>query len=166
MKKFSLLLLSASLLLSATNSFASTNKKMYFLKGDTVTGTRIKAIDATSNIPFNKAYDELNTEQQSLIKAKFHNLGLNDIPPFPKDGLASVYKPIIEANKAFGTNTSITVNATIASNGLVNNVEVLNATSPEFINYVTKTLSSKEFKAASCNGVNCEMNFPIVISFN
>lgn len=166
MKKISLILISASLLLSTTNSSASTNKETFSLKGDATVGTRIKTIDATSNIPFNKAYNELNKEQKSLIKAKFHNLGLNDIPPFPKNGLASVYKPLIQANKAFGSNENIKVNATITRNGLVDKVEVLNQTNQELIHYISQTLSNKKFKAASCNGVNCEMNFPIEISFN
>lgn len=166
MKNLSLLLASITLLLSATIATASINKNTYFLKGEPITGSLIKRIDATSNIPFNKAYDDLNQEQQGLVKKMFVNLGISDTPPYPKNGLGSVYKPLINANKKFGSNSTIKVNASITRNGLVDDVEVLNSPNSEFVAYVQKQLRNTKFKPASCNGISCEMNFPIEISFN
>lgn len=166
MKKLSLAIVSLTLLLSTTTSFASINKDVYFLKGKPMTGSLIKNIDATSNIPFNESYNNLNQNQQRLVKKMFHNLGLNDTPPYPKNGLGSVYKPLIQANKKYGNNSTININASVTRHGLVDNVEILNTATPEFTRYVKHALRSTKFEPANCNGVNCEMNFPIQISFN
>lgn len=166
MKKLSLILVSASLLLSASNTFASADKTVYFLKGDAVTGSRLQTIEAHSNIPFNRAYDELSQKQKAQVKEKFKSLGINEVPPFPKYGLAAIYQPLIKANKAFGLNKTIKINATITRNGSVDKIEVLNSENAKFNDYIEHALSNAKFKPASCNGVSCEMNFPIEISFN
>lgn len=166
MKNLTLILASVSLLLSASNTFASTNKEVYFLKGDAVIGSRLQIIEAQSNIPFNRAYNELSQKQKAQVKEKFRNLGLNEVPPFPKQGLAAIYKPLIKANKAFGFNKTIKVNATITRNGTVDKIKVLNSNNVKFNDYIEQALSNSKFKPASCGGVSCEMNFPIEISFN
>lgn len=165
MKKFSLIITTTALLLSTANTFASINKNVYFLKGAPEAGTYIKSVEATSNIPFNKSYDELNQKQKSLVKAKYNHLGLNTIPPFPKKGLQAIYRPLVKANKTFGANEKVLINANINSDGVVSKVSFVNKQNDEFTNYVNDALLATKFTPASCDGVSCEMNFPIEISF-
>lgn len=166
MKKLSIIISSAALLISASNAIASTNKNVYFLKGAPITGSRIATTDAKSNIPFNKSYQELSQQQRQQVNAKFNNLGINDTPPFPKKGLSAVYKPLIKANKAFGLNQKISINATISRNGLVDKVDVLNNSDAEFTDYLQQALRNIKFEPAKCGATTCEMTFPINIEFN
>lgn len=166
MKTLKTAIVSAILLLSISSANASIEAIQYTLKGDAVTGSRIKQVEAISSVPFNKAYDELSAKQQGLVNAKFNNLGLNDIPPFPSKGLKSVYKPVISANKKFAHNQSIRVLVDVTSTGSVDKVVVENSDNLAMNNYLEKSLSRVDFEPASCNGIACDMQFPIEISFN
>ena len=166
MKTLSLLIASAVILLGTTNAIASTNKNVYFLKGEVITGSLIAPIDAKSNIPFNKSYNELNRAEKSQVRSQFNNLGPNDTPPYPVQGLGAVYKPLIKANRVFGLNQTIKIDARISSNGLVSSVNVLNNNNARYANYLQKALDDIKFKPALCGDVSCEMDFPIKIAFN
>lgn len=166
MRTLKTVLFSAVLIISASSAHASLGLKQYYLKGDAVTGTRLQSIEATSSVPFHKRYEELSLKQQNLVKAKFDNLGVNDIPPFPLKGLKSVYQPIVKANKKFPGSESIKVMLQITSEGDVKNVQVKNSQNRNLIRYLEKSLSKVDFEAAQCNGAACDMQFPVEISFN
>lgn len=166
MKTLSLIITSAALIFAATNAIASTNKNVYYLKGEAITGSLIPTIDAKSNIPFNKSYEDLNQTQKTQVRAQFKNLGSNDTPPYPIHGLGAVYEPLIKANKVFGLNKTIKLEAMINRTGLVSGVNVLSKSDINYTNYLQKALNDIKFKPAQCGSVSCEMNFPIEIAFN
>lgn len=166
MKNLTTFLLTAILLCGLqTAAHATPAPKLYTLKGDTQ-GSRIPSIDAKSTIPFNKRFNSLTIEQQNLVKAKFEELGANDSPPFPTRGLRAVYKTVIQANKNYGDNSPLKVTATVDKKGRVSEVVVHNNTNRELVSYIERNLQYAKFDAARCNGVACEMDFPIEISFN
>ncbi len=165
MKKLNALLIAATLIFSISASHATSSPKLYSLKGDTH-GSKIPSIDAQSTVPFNKRFDALTSQQQNLVKAKFDHLGVNDTPPFPVSGLKAVYKPLVKANKVYGDNSTLNVTATVSTNGTVTDVKVHNSNNVDLVSYIERNLQHAEFQPASCNGVACEMNFPIEISFN
>jgi len=170
MKTLTTLLLSASLALSIQSASASTSSKTYSLSGEPRAGTLIPSVAATSNVPFNKRYESLTLDQQELVKAKFDQLANNARPPFPVKGLASVYKPLIKANKLYGDNQPLSVLLDVDSNGKVDGVVVNQlpgtASNPELVAYLDKTLRKTAFDPAYCGGSACSMDFPIEISFN
>lgn len=140
--------------------------KLFYLKGEAPSGSRIPLIDATSTIPFNKRFDALTAEQRNLVKAKFDNLRTSDTPPFPTSGLRAIYKPLINANQAFGNNSDLNVTAKVNSSGFVSDVIVHNSGNSQLINYIEQRLHQVKFDPAKCNGVACAMDFPIEIGFN
>lgn len=166
MKKINILVVAASIILSVNAAQASTSAQLYSLKGDARVGTRIATVGATSNIPFNKRFAALTQEQQNLVKAKFDNLGVNDTPPFPVSGLRAVYKPLLKANASYGDNSELNVTAKVTSSGYVNEVTVRGSSDSELVTYIEDSLRNTKFEPAQCNGVACDMDFPIEISFN
>ncbi len=166
MKTLNLVIVAAALLLTFSSSHASLGLTQHYLKGEPATGTRIKPVEASSNIPFNKSYEELSKQHQDLVKAKFNNLGIDDVPPFPSKGLKSVYKPVINAHKKFSTTGDLRIVVDVASNGVVNKVAVQDSDNDALNNYLERKLSRVAFEPARCNGVKCDMQFPIEISFN
>ncbi|MBL4671399.1 MAG: hypothetical protein JKX81_03995 [Arenicella sp.] len=174
MKKFTLLAISAAFVFSINAAHAGTSEarsavtpsKLFYLKGEAPTGSRIPSIDATSTIPFNKRFDALTAEQQNLVKTKFDDLRNNDTPPFPTSGLRAVYKPLINANQVFGDNSDLNVTAKVNSSGFVSGVTVHNSGNPRLVNYIEQRLQQVKFEPAKCNGIACDMDFPIEISFN
>ncbi len=170
MKTLTTLLLSASLALSIQGASASTSSKLYSLNGEARAGSLIPSVAATSNVPFNKRYEALTLDQQELVKAKFDQLADDARPPFPNQGLASVYKPLVKANKLYGDNQALSVLVGVNSEGKVNGVIVNKASgeavNPELVAYLDKTLRRTNFEPAYCGNSSCSMDFPIEISFN
>ena len=170
MKTLTTLLLSASLALSIQIASASTASKTYSLTGEARSGSLIPPVAATSNVPFNKRYEDLTLSQQELVKAKFDQLADNARPPFPARGLADVYKPLIKANKIYGDNQPLSVRLNVNSKGKVDRVTVNQASgtpaNPELVAYLDKKLRRTAFEPAYCGDSSCSMDFPIEISFN
>lgn len=153
-----------SLVLLTGTASANTNK-LYQLKGDAPTGTLIRSVEAVSPISFTKRFAKLNEREQKLFKAKYDELGLNDTPPFPRSGLRSIYRPIVNANKKINATGSLHLSATVNANGFVESVSVLNSPDVELTAAAEEILLSTRFDAASCNGAACEMTFPFEITF-
>ncbi len=170
MKTLTTLLLSASLALSVQSASALNSSETYSLRGEAPTGSLIPSVAATSNVPFNKRYEALTLDQQKLVKAKFDRLADNAHPPFPVQGLASVYKPLLKANKLYGDNQALSVLVGVNSSGKVDGVIVNHesgaAANPELVAYLDKTLRRTAFDPAYCGDTACSMDFPIEISFN
>ncbi|MFT6407869.1 MAG: hypothetical protein ACJAQ6_001285 [Arenicella sp.] len=176
MKKLTLLVISTAFIFSvnathAKNSHStaegsSASSEVFLLKGNAPVGSRIPTIEAKSTVPFNKRFNALTAEQKNLVRAKFDNLSSNDTPPFPSSGLRAVYKPLLKANKAFGDNSDINVTAKVNSSGFVNGVTVHGDSNEQLVAYIQRHLQNTKFEPATCNGVACDMDFPIDISFN
>jgi len=166
MKKLNILIVVATLLCTISAAHANiSHSKVYTLKGDRLVGSLLRSTDATSSVPFSKRFKDLTSEQQNLVRAKFDNLGRNDTPPFPVSGLRAVYKPLIKANKTFGDNSALEVTAKITSQGFVNGITVHNNDNTKLVAYIERSLRYTKFDPASCNGVACDMDFPIEINF-
>ncbi len=154
----------SSTLLIASMATASVNK-VYQLKGEAVSGSKIPVIEAISPVSFNKKYSSLSDAEKAIFNAKFHDLNTNDTPPFPSMGLRSIYKPIIKANKNINATGSLHLTATINANGFVESVKVLNSPNVKLAAHAEKVLRNTQFDPANCNGVDCEMTFPFEITF-
>jgi len=167
MKQLNLLIIAVAIIFSASTTLAtaSPHSRLYTLKGEAPAGSRIPVTDATSTVPFNKRFDALTSQQQNLVKAKFDDLGKNDTPPFPVSGLQAVYKPIIKANKHYGSNRALEATASVDIAGNVRSITVHNNKNKRLVAYVERSLRGVKFEPAMCDGTACEMDFPIDIAF-
>ena len=154
----------SSILAILSTAHASTSK-VYHLKGEAPVGSKIPTIEAVSPISFSKRFASLSNEEKAVFKAKYEEIGVNDTPPFPSMGLRAIYKPVIKANKELNATGSLHLTATINANGFVESVKVIESPSVELTASAERILRSTQFDPASCNGVACEMTFPIEITF-
>ncbi len=154
----------ASLLILSSNVNAGI-ERVYKLKGDAMPGTKILRVDAVSPISFNKRFANLSDREQAIFRGKYNELSAYDTPPFPRMGLRTIYRPIVNANKTIAANGSLHLSATVNANGFVESVEVINSPDVKLTAIAEKTLLRTKFDPASCNGTACEMTFPLEITF-
>jgi len=143
----------------SSNAFAST--KQYRLMGEAPFGTRIRSVDATSPIPFNKRYVELSDEQQELFRSRYQNLSENVQPPFPIKGLRAIYRPILKKNKSLADKGTLSLSIFVDESGLVESLTVVESPSIEMQKYVSEVLRDVKFEPAICAGDPCDMEFPV-----
>ena len=121
---------------------------------------------AHSKVPFTKPYSDLTDEQKYVVKSKFKNLGVNDTPPYPSNGSGKLYRALLKAGVNKSQTGKLILLATIDANGEVTAIEVSESPSDYLARKASRIVRKTSFDAASCNGVNCEMSFPIEIQFN
>lgn len=84
----------------ATTGIAYAATGQYQLKGSGApTGTKIASVNATSSIPFDKQYYEFSANEREAFRSRFDQISKHDIPPFPRHGMQSIYKPILAEHK-------------------------------------------------------------------
>lgn len=140
--------------------------KVYSLKGEPSSGTKVRKIEATSAIPFNKSYVELSNNQQAIFNAQFQDLSANERPPFPVKGLRSIYRPILDKNKSLEYSGVLSLTILVDEKGRVDNVSVVETTSPELEKFAVEALAGVKFDPAVCDGAACSMEFPVKIVLN
>jgi len=158
------LLLSLALVCTAGSLATASAAQKYTLKGAAPTGTFIKTIDATSSIPFDKKYFELTQEQRTAFRARFDNIGLNQIPPFPVNGMKELYRPLIDANDTAAKGT-LSLSVVVDESGQVSDLKVLNAPNERVAQSSAAALRKAKFTPAYCEGAPCKMSFPVQIKF-
>ncbi len=153
-----------SVLIGLGLSSAANAGKTYTLKGDAPTGTLLQSIDARSQLPFDKRYFELTDEQRTMYRARFDSISASQVPPFPRNGLREVYRPLIDANKK-GARGVLTVNVKVNKSGQVEDLTVINSPNSQLADASERILRNMQFDPAYCAGEPCAMNFPVEINY-
>jgi hypothetical protein len=147
---------------------ATVDTKRYSLKEDNpATGTHIRRELVTGVvIPMDKAYAALTLAQQALVKEQYEGMGAGDEPPFPADGLISIYKPLSKAQNSLGVVGPLSILVDIDSEGTPISVSVIRSPDKEMTLFVARLLMLTKFKPALCNGQPCRMQYPFRITFS
>jgi len=135
-------------------------QEVFQLKGDREMGSRFRPVEAQSNIPFNKTYDELSDQQKDLFKATYGGLKESEKPPFPIKGMQAIYKPIIKAHNDIRRGGNLLLVAIVDKEGKVENVSIYETPSDDMASYASNVLFNTKFEAATCDGTPCKMEFP------
>lgn len=151
------ILLAIILILVAPVTFAK--EEVFTLKGDVPTGTRLAPDVVTSAIPLDKPYSELSEEQQAHVRRNYQSMPAGDTPPFPKEGLASIYQPFVDVVSATSKGGQITAVATIDKNGKAQKVAIYRTTGETMTKAIYAALMSAEFDPAICKGEPCAMDY-------
>lgn len=125
------------------------------------TGSNIRRNAVTGSIPFDKRYDELTPEQQELFRSQYQRLGPRDEPPFPANGLATVYKAISVAQNFMQVQGNLSLFVEISSKGEPLAVSVFESPDPQIARAVASILMLEKYKPALCDGTPCQMGFPV-----
>ena len=128
-------------------------------------GTNLKSRLADGHLPFDKRYSELTQEQQNKFKAHYQDMADEDEPPFPIDGLGSLYKPIIEALNSLRLEGSLDMEVEVDSTGKAKSVTVRKSPGAEITNVAAAALMFHAYKPARCRGKPCTMVFPLSLDF-
>ncbi len=141
--------------------------KRYTLKEDEPgTGTNIKReLVKGGSIPMDKAYADLTPAQQALLKEQYEGMGPRDEPPFPADGLTSIYKPLSKAQNFMRVVGELSMFVDIDSTGTPDSVSVIRSPDREMTLFVARLLMLTKFKPALCDGHPCRMQYPFRITF-
>lgn len=145
----------------STSAFSA---QQFALKGETPTGTRLQQIDATAALPFDKRYFELTEQQRTDYRARFSGIQQDQVPPFPRNGLQEVYRPLIDANKN-GVSGQLKLDVVINELGQVEELNVVNAPNAQIAEDSAEALRKTQFEPAYCAGAPCKMTFPVQIKY-
>lgn len=154
MRQLSIILLAALMVLPVVA------QEKFKILGDPMLGSKIRPVEAESYIPFDKSYDQLSESQKNIFRAQYGVLKATEQPPFPKQGMEKIYKPIIEAHAKVARGGTLFLVAMVDSNGKVENVAVYETPNESITEIATAVLFNTEFDPAVCDGKPCKMEFP------
>jgi hypothetical protein len=152
------LILASSALLAQTN---------YTLKQEQPSvGTSLKRdIVKGGRVPFDKRYAELTPEQQAIIKSQYEQMGPNDEPPYPADGLGPVYKLFSLVQERTHATGYYSIAVEIDSQGKPTAVSFLKADHEDVAKLLAQAALIQKYKPAVCNGTPCAMQIPFRVNF-
>lgn len=116
-------------------------------------------------IPVNLPYEQLSAADRLKFHANYESIVEGDEPPFPKQGLGALLKPITKGQQKLYVSGDLSLVAVVAPSGEVQEVRVHGSPSPEMTRFATQILFTTPFKPAVCRGQPCAMEFPLRLRF-
>ncbi len=162
MKQSTLLL---SIVLSTLFSITAVGKT-YYLEGDPKLGSRFKTKIASSPIPFKKRYQDMSVKEQAIVRSNYENMPTDEIPPFPKKGLQSIYKPLIKYHKLNLRRGDLIAIALIDEKGVAQEVQVYAAPDKRIAQFLVALLFEIEYDPGVCSGKPCQTEYFIDVGLD
>ena len=103
-------------------------------------GSHISRSIATHVIPFDKRYSELTPKQKAMVKSQYEQMGEEDEPPYPVNGLRSVIKATADGQQRLLVEGPLSMQVEIDSQGNPTSVAVLKSPSPEMTQFAAAVL--------------------------
>ena len=138
----------------------------YSLKGDAPLGSNVPRNIATGlRISPDKKYDELSDEEKKIVRSVYDSLPDTDEPPFPLNGLKSIYQQVHSLQQATLVSGVLSIDVMIASTGQPESVSIYKSPDKDMARYVAIALMNTKFKPGKCNGVPCKMAYRFDFNF-
>lgn len=130
------------------------------------TGTRFgRAAMTSSGLPLNRRYADLDDNEKALVRANYEGMPEADEPPFPADGLLTVFTTLhIGAERGFPKG-KLAIVVDVDSNGKVQHAQTFGKVDAEFARFAASVLARTPFKPAVCSGKPCAMQYVMRIEF-
>jgi hypothetical protein len=129
-------------------------------------GTNIRRVIVSGSVlPLDKGYGELSPEEQSYVKSQYEQMGSNDEPPFPVNGLRPIYKALATIQRKIGVTGDMTLVVDIDDQGKATSVSALKSPDAEMTKLAASVLMLQKYKPALCSGSPCSMQFPLRVAF-
>ncbi len=129
----------------------------------------IFTLQAFAPLPLDKRYDELTADQKGMLRSWYKNLGPDDEPPYPEQGLQDLYEKLIGAHHGYQVYGQIFVVAHIDALGVAHSAAILPAGNyvmrDEVNQYFASVLMKQKYKPGKCNGTPCAMDFGVSINY-
>lgn len=155
------------LLCAASASLLAQDRPSYALKQEQASvGTSFKRDIVTGGaVPFGKRYAELTPEQQAIVKAQYEPMGPDDEPPYPADGIGTVYKLFSLVQERTHARGYYSIAVDISSKGVPTAVSFLNGEDEDVAKLLAQAALIQKYKPAVCHGTPCAMQIPFRINF-
>ena len=129
------------------------------------TGSSIKKkLVSGGRVPIRQNYEQLSEEHRAYYRSFYNNMPATDEPPFPREGLISIFKPISKVQGSMPVEGDVEMYVTVNSNGHPVKVSVYKTPDPKTTEEIAKVLMLTDFKPAVCAGKPCVMEFPFVVT--
>jgi len=160
--------ISFSILLVLFLGPASQAAELFQVKEDSArTGSRIRPVSASANVPFELDYDQLSDGQVQIVRAGYESLPQSYEPPYPEGGIEAIYKFIDQALNSATRQVQgeMLIGAQVDEKGLVQNVSFYLTPTQDMATLAAHALMRVKFKPATCKGDPCAMEFPLYMDF-
>ncbi len=141
----------------------SSAPQMYYVKQSSPPlGSRLRRdIIEAGPIPLTKDYSELSAAELALLKSQYPQLAAGDEPPFPINGLATLYNQFRKVYEAadMGYRGDLSVSVLVDKTGKPTEARVLGSPDGELASKAQYILLLQQFKPAVCAGAPCEMAY-------
>lgn len=118
---------------------------------------------AEGGLPPDKRYAELTQEQKDKVRGQYQSMAADDEPPFPVDGLASLYRPIAQAQQSLRLEGRLEMEVEVDAAGKARSVGVRKSPSSKITQVAAAALMFQTYKPAVCGGQPCAMVFPLQV---
>lgn len=153
--------------LMAQNQDAAAPERYSIKQASPTTGTSIpRDLVKGGLIPLNRRYAELTPEQQRLLKSMYEAIAENDEPPFPVDGLESIYSLITKGQAKFLARGPMEIHVDIDANGDAKAVRIFQSPDDDLTKFAASVLLLTKYKPAICGGAPCAMSYPFSMIFS
>ena len=117
------------------------------------------------HIPYDKTYEELSPQQKAIVRARYENLGENDEPPYPKEGLGKVLDVVATIQHKALIEGEMDLIVRIDEHGKPQSVAVYKTPDPKVSNAVGSALMFLDYKPGICAGRPCAMDYRFDFDF-
>ena len=153
-----------SLLLWFTACLPAWSNEAEMIESTPATGTSIKRkIVAGGTVPINQTYAQLAEEHRAYYRSFYNNMPVTDEPPFPKEGLISIFKPLTKVQGTLRSQGEVEMYVKVDASGQPLSVSVYKTPDLKTTEEIAKILMLIEYKPAICSGRPCVMEFPLII---
>ena len=162
-------LLAASVALPAVaagTDAAAEPERYQLLEEHPLTGSLIKRELLSSPLPFNKRYDELNSEQKGRLRAEYDHMPDADEPPFPVNGLGALYRKLAAAQDRLQVKGPLLMHVQVDAKGVAQSVSVIESPDSDMTKVAAGVLMLESYKPGLCAGQPCAMAFPVRMEFH
>ena len=128
-------------------------------------GTHIRQSVSTASIPLRKPYDRFTDDEKDLVRSQYEPSTVLQHPPFPKKSLGASLLQLRKISENLGQEGELEMVFAVDAKGVAQRVQVVKTPSRDFARHAAAIVMATPFKAASCGGQPCEMEFPLRLVF-
>ncbi len=138
----------------------------YALREDVApTGTNIVRAAVVWPVPINLRYEELTSEQKSLVRDDYVQLGARDEPPYPLEGMTPILRDLAKVSAQDFDSGLLHLAVRVDANGHPLGVAVLASPNRNMEQAMGLALLDATYKPAKCDGKPCEGDFSFKYRF-
>jgi hypothetical protein len=139
---------------------------LYALREDgPVTGTNIVRASVMWPVPINRRYEELTSEQRSLVRSDYVQLAPRDEPPYPAEGMAPLLRAVAKVQDQDFESGLLHLAVRVDASGHPLGIAVLASPNHSMEQAVALALLETQYKPGMCDGKPCDSDFSFKYRF-